>query len=118
MVVTIVIAESKHPHKKYDAVIHRPDGTSKTVSFGQAGASDMTQHKDNKRKQLYIARHRKTEDWSANGYETAGWLSRWLLWEAPSLTQAVARINKRFSNISITVKPQAAMTTRQPRQSQ
>ena len=118
MVVSIVIVKSKHPEKKYDAVIQRPDGTSKTVSFGQAGASDMTQHKDNKRKQLYIARHRKTEDWSANGYETAGWLSRWLLWESPTLTQAAARINKRFSNISITVKPQVAKSRQQLRQSQ
>lgn len=118
MVVSIVILKSKHPHKKYDAVIHRPDGTTKTVSFGQAGASDMTQHKDTKRKQLYIARHKSTENWTANGYETAGWLSRWLLWEAPSLTQAIARINKRFRHVSVSLKAQAATTSQQPRQSQ
>ena len=37
----VVITKSKKPDKKYDA---RTDGT-KTVSFGQKGASDFTKHK-------------------------------------------------------------------------
>ena len=37
----VVLTKSKKPDKKYDA---RIDG-SKTVSFGQKGASDFTKHK-------------------------------------------------------------------------
>ena len=42
----VVITKSKNPDRKYDA---RIDG-SKTVSFGQKGASDFTKHKDKDRK--------------------------------------------------------------------
>ena len=31
----------------------------KIIHFGQKGASDYLQHKDPKRKELYLARHRK-----------------------------------------------------------
>ena len=42
----VVITKSKKPDKKYDA---RIDGT-KTVSFGQKGASDFTKHTTTDRK--------------------------------------------------------------------
>ena len=53
----VIISKSKKPDKKYDAWV---DG-SKTVSFGQKGASDFTKHKDKDRKEAYIARHKKNE---------------------------------------------------------
>ena len=42
----VVLTKSKKPGKKYDA---RIDG-SKTVGFGQKGASDFTKHKNTDRK--------------------------------------------------------------------
>ena len=45
-----VLTKSKKPDTKYDA---RIDG-SKTVSFGQKGASDFTTHKKPYRKDRYI----------------------------------------------------------------
>ena len=51
----VVITKSKKPDKKYDA---RIDGT-KTVSFGQKGASDFTKHKNTDRKERYIDRHKQ-----------------------------------------------------------
>ena len=51
----VVFTKSKKPDTKYDA---RIDGT-KTVSFGQKGASDFTKHKHPDRKDRYIARHKK-----------------------------------------------------------
>ena len=42
----VVLTKSKKSDKKYDA---RIDGT-KTVSFGQKGASDFTNHKNPDRK--------------------------------------------------------------------
>ena len=53
----VIITKSKKPDKKYDA---RVDG-SKTVSFGQKGASDFTKHKNTDRKERYIDRHKKNE---------------------------------------------------------
>ena len=49
----IVIKKSTNNNKKFDAVI---DGKKK-ISFGQAGASDFTKHKDDDRKDRYIDRH-------------------------------------------------------------
>ena len=51
----IIITKSKNKDKKYDA---RIDG-KKTVSFGAAGMSDFTKHKDTERKQRYLNRHKK-----------------------------------------------------------
>ena len=48
----VIITKSKNSSKKkYDA---RIDGT-KTVSFGEKGASDFTKHKNTDRKERYIA---------------------------------------------------------------
>ena len=54
----VVISKSRKADKKYDAVING----KKSISFGQTGASDMTQHKDKDRKQRYIDRHKKNEN--------------------------------------------------------
>ena len=51
----VVLTKSKKLDKKHDA---RIDG-SKTVSFGQKGASDFTKHKNSDRKERYIDRHKK-----------------------------------------------------------
>ena len=105
MVINIEIVKSRKPDKKYDAIIHREDGRTKTVSFGAAGMSDYTLHKDKDRKERYIARHKgMNEDWSSAGYDTAGFYSRWITWNLPSLRASVADTNKRFSNINIKLK--------------
>ena len=54
----VVIQKSRRKDKKLDAVI---DG-KKTISFGAAGMSDFTLHKDDDRKERYIARHQKNEN--------------------------------------------------------
>ena len=91
MTINTDIVKSKREGKKYDAIIHKPDGKRKTISFGQAGASDMTQHKNEDRKMNYISRHRKNEDWTASGYDTAGFLSRYILWNKPTLRDSIKK---------------------------
>ena len=96
--VEIIIKKSSKDGKKYDAVI---DG-KKTVSFGQANASDFTKHKDEERKKRYIDRHRKNEDW--NDYKTAGFFSRWITWNKPTIEASVRDTNKKFPNLNIKMK--------------
>ena len=50
----VVITKSKKPDKKYDTRIN----DTKTVSFGQKGASDFTTHKTKDRPYQYIYRHK------------------------------------------------------------
>ena len=94
----IIISKSKNKDKKYDA---RIDG-KKTVSFGAAGMSDFTIHKDTARKQRYLNRHKKNENW--NDHNTAGFMSKNLLWNKPTLTESIKDTNKKFKNINIKLK--------------
>ena len=64
------------------------------VAFGAYGYEDFTTHGDNRRKKLYLARHRKNEDW--NDPKTAGALSRWILWNKPTLRESIKSYIKKF----------------------
>jgi len=78
-------------HKYY--IITKSD---KKIYFGQASASDFTHHKNEERKSRYILRHQKNEDWGKSGIDTAGFWSRWLLWNKPSIKESYEDIKKRF----------------------
>ena len=85
---------------KYEAIFLQDSGIKKTVKFGAIGYSDFTQYsktdsdlaKD--RRRLYLIRHRKNETW--NSPMTRSALSRYLLWEYPTLTEAVKNYRERF----------------------
>lgn len=66
----------------------------KTVHFGAVGYSDFTIHKDVKRKQRYLSRHKKNEKWEDPF--TAGSLSRYILWNKPTLQASIADYKRRF----------------------
>ena len=94
----IVISKSSNKNKKYDA---RIDGR-KTISFGAAGMSDYTIHKDDERKQRYLDRHRKNENW--NDHNTAGFYAKNLLWNKKTLSESIKDTNTRFKNLKIKLK--------------
>lgn len=79
--------------KKYQATF-QDDNKTKTVHFGAKGYSDFTLHGDEARKTRYLNRHREKEDW--NNPMTAGALSRWILWNKPTLEASIADFKKRF----------------------
>lgn len=53
---------------------------NKKIHFGSPAHENYTIHNDDKRKELYIARHIKNEDWDKTGLETAGFWSKHILW--------------------------------------
>ena len=83
----VVIQKSSNPNKKYDAVITNKEGKTKTVSFGAKGYSDFTKHKDEERKEKYIARHKVNQDWK--DYETAGMWAKNILWNKPTIEASI-----------------------------
>ena len=89
---TVIILKSHRPDKKYDAFV---DGR-KIVSFGAKGYEDFTTHKNEERKQRYLNRHRKNEDWE--NPLSAGFYSRWLLWNLPNLQDSLKDMNDRFKD--------------------
>ena len=89
------IRKSRKAEKKFDAVFDK-DGKEKVVSFGAAGMSNYTKHKNATRKQRYLKRHTgKGEKWQQP--DTPGALSRWILWNKPSFRDSVADFKRRFS---------------------
>jgi len=91
----VVISSSTNSKKKYMAVFtDSPSFTKKTVHFGSAGMSDFTKNKDEERKKRYLDRHRKNENW--NDPTTAGSLSRYVLWNKPTLRASISDFKRRF----------------------
>ena len=82
---------------KYEATIYN-EATKRnnTVKFGATGYSDYPTHKDEERKKSYISRHEKRENWGKSGVNTAGFWSRWLLWNKKTISGSLADIKKRF----------------------
>ncbi len=66
----------------------------KTTHFGAKGMSDYTIHKDKKRKERYLKRHIKNENW--DDFTSAGSLSRYILWGEPTLRESIIKFKKRF----------------------
>ena len=92
----LYIKTSTRTNKKYDLL----DGDKKYIlSFGDDRYSDFTLHKNPQRQANYLSRHGK-EDWSANNVISSAFMSRWLLWGKPSLTESIRDVNKRF-NINV-----------------
>lgn len=90
----VVIKKSTNPKKKYMAVFTENGKKVKTTHFGQAGALDFIKTKDEERKKRYLDRHRKNENW--NDKFSAGALSRWILWNKPTLRASIADYKRRF----------------------
>jgi hypothetical protein len=93
------ITKSPNPLKKYEALFSI-DGKLKRVSFGankESGEpySDYTVHKDEERKQRYLNRHASREHW--NDPTSPGALSRWLLWNKPTLKESLADFRSKFN---------------------
>ena len=102
MYMEIVIYKSNRKAKKLKAVIDPRGDNKKSIHFGQAGASDVTQHKSEDRKKLYIDRHKKNENW--NDYKTAGFYAKHILWNKPTIQESIKDTNNKFKNIHIKYK--------------
>ncbi len=90
----ISITKSEDGKHKYKALFEI-DGKEKTTQFGAAGYDDFTKTKNTEQKELYLKRHKERENWSDP--TTAGALSRWILWNKPTLKGSITDFKKRFN---------------------
>ena len=44
------------------------------------------------------------EDWTKSGVTTAGWTSKHVLWNKPTLHASVADINKQLKSLNVKIK--------------
>ena len=96
------IKPSDRANKKYTATFCMCEGPTKCcdkdrkkVHFGQKGSSTYIDHRDDSKKDAYIARHRVNENF--NNPMSAGSLSRFILWNKTTLSASIADFKKRFN---------------------
>jgi len=80
--------------KKLKAVFRLDNGRTRTIHFGARGYEDFTTHGNEARKASYIRRHAAREDFE--NPMTAGALSRWILWNKPTIEASVKDFVRRF----------------------
>jgi len=88
------IKPSPKADKKLVATFLLDNGREKQTHFGAKGMDDFTKTKDEDQKKRYLERHRARENW--NDPVSAGALSRWVLWNKPSLSASISDFKKRF----------------------
>ena len=88
-----MIVSSKFLNKKYFKGLQK-------IHFGAKDFEDYTTHKDIKRKERYLKRHNaiKLKDGTkaVDNILSPAWLSRWILWNKPTIQQSLKDIEKRF----------------------
>ena len=96
------IKPSERATKKYVATFCLCDGETKCcdkerkrVHFGQKGSSTYIDHKDDKKKDAYIARHKVNENF--NNPLSSGSLARFILWNKTTLSASISDFKKRFN---------------------
>jgi hypothetical protein len=90
----ISIQPSTRKDKKLVALFDLGDEKFKAVHFGAKGYSDFPTHKNEDRKELYLKRHSVNEDWTDP--LKPGTLSRYVLWNKPSLDASISDYKRRF----------------------
>lgn len=96
MPISVKITDSDRKGKRLMAIfrLHKGGKIIKITHFGSSEHENFTIHNDEKRKELYLKRHRKRENW--DDYKSAGSLSRWILWNKKSLDGSIKDYKKRF----------------------
>ena len=92
----VVIKSSTKEGKKMMATFsNSKGGRTKTIHFGAAGMDDYTKTRSKEQKSRYISRHRRNENWTVP--DTAGSLSRWILWHKETRGASISAFKKRFN---------------------
>lgn len=91
------LKRSNRINKKFSV---RELDSNTTIHFGDSNYQDYTQHGDSTRKKAYLNRHYKNERW--NDSSTAGFWSRWLLWNKKTIKSSIKDLENRF-NIKVRI---------------
>ena len=95
--MNIIIKPSNKPDKNMQQLL-----IIKILHFGAAGVSEFTKHQDTERKQGYIKRQQKAENQS--NPQTAGFMSRLILWERLTLKDAAGNVSRKFKKINVNLQ--------------
>ena len=97
MVKLISVTQSPKPEKKLQVKLETSSGREKNLHIGAKGMDDFTKTRDEEQKERYINRHRAREDWRLSGVLTAGFWSKHLLWNKPTLQASISDVKGKFN---------------------
>ena len=81
-------------HKLAATFKNKETGRTKTTKFGAVGYTDYIKSGDEEKKKLYLTRHKARENWSDP--TSAGALSKFILWNKPTLKASIDDYKKHF----------------------
>lgn len=92
----IQLSNSNRQDKRFKADFYKNGEKIETSHFGSKFAETFIDHQDERKRLNYIKRHSNlgTQNWSDP--MTPGSLSRYILWEKPTLDQGLKYFAKRF----------------------
>lgn len=93
--VSVKISPSDQGTKRYKAIFYENNKKILTKHFGYKGGSTYIDHKDDKIKEAWIARHKVRGDF--NNYKSSSALSRWVLWDKTSFNESVKSYKSKFN---------------------
>ena len=93
----VAISRSSRKEKRLKAQFE-----NKAVHFGSKHGSTFIDHKDTRLKAAWEARHRVREDWG--DYDSAGALSKHLLWNKTSMRSSIHDLNRRQKQFRFVLK--------------
>ena len=93
----VVVSKSDKPDKRLKANFGK-----KTVHFGAKGGSTFVDHKNPKTKANWEARHKVRENW--RDYDSAGALSKHVLWNKTTLEASIRDLNDRQNQYRFVLK--------------
>ena len=97
IIILMSLEPSNIKNKKWKAVFKTSYHKHKTVHFGDSRYQDYTQHKDDKRAELYRARHRND---NLDDPMSPGSLSYYILWSSPDFRQGLINYINHFNIIT------------------
>jgi hypothetical protein len=104
MYVAFLVKLTGERHKYQVKIFKQQSGKLLPISvvkFGATGYEDYTLGTSDIQKRSYIARHKINEDWTRTGYFSAGFWSRWLLWNKRTIHESIKDTEKRFDDIKV-----------------
>ena len=90
-----IFSKSSKDDKKMTAEFYDKDKKVKTTHFGSANGSSFIDHKDEKKKDAWIARHKVRGNF--NDPTSASSLSKHILWNKKSVKESIADYKSKFN---------------------
>ena len=93
--VSVKITPSDQGTKRYKAVFYESGKKILTKHFGYKGGSTYIDHKDDVKKDAWVARHSVRGNFE--DYKSASALARWILWNKTSFNESVRSYKNKFN---------------------